>query len=271
VRTTGQAPFAKKSLGQNFLTDPNYIQRIIKAVDPKPNDTIFEIGPGRGALTEMLVDSGASIIAIELDRFLARELRERYGAEEKFQLIEQDALEVEFHQLLQDGVSNKDSRFKLVANLPYYISTAILQRLTQQRNLFTCLVLMFQKEVVDRITARPGNSDRGFLTVITEASFEVEKLFEVPPTAFQPVPKVQSAVVRLTPKRASSFDDEAFRKLVSTAFAQKRKNILNNLKAKYRNAGVAIEMARIDPARRAETLSLNEWSELYRSLRELSS
>ena len=166
--------------------------------------------------------------------------------------------------------SSKDTELKLVANLPYYISTAILQRLVQQRTAFSTLVLMFQKEVVDRIIARPGKSERGFLTVIVEAAFNIEPLFGVPPSAFRPVPKVQSAVVRLTPKPASGLDDEAFRQCVSTAFGQKRKTILNNLKSRYPNAGVAIKMALIDPTRRAETLTLEEWSELYRSLQQLS-
>jgi 16S rRNA (adenine1518-N6/adenine1519-N6)-dimethyltransferase len=269
VEPPRRSPFAKKSLGQNFLTDPDYIQRIIKAVDPKPGDTVCEIGPGRGALTDKLVESGATIITIELDRELAEELSERYKAKRDFQVIEQDALEIDFRRF-KPGRDSEAVDLKLVANLPYYISTAILQRLANQRSAFSTLVLMFQKEVVNRIVAPPGSSERGFLTVIVEAAFNVEPLFDVPPTAFRPVPKVQSAVVRLTPKPASLLDGEAFRNLVSTAFAQKRKTILNNLKSNYKNSGVAVEMAGIDPSRRAETLAMNEWSELYRSFQELS-
>jgi len=270
VEPPRRSPFAKKSLGQNFLTDPKYIQKIIKAVDPKPGDNVCEVGPGRGALTDKLVESGATVIAIELDRDLAQRLGNRYSAEPLFQIIEQDVLEVDFRRSVSAD-SSKDTELKLVANLPYYISTAILQRLSQQRTAFSTLVLMFQKEVVDRIIARPGKSERGFLTVIVEAAFKVEPLFDVPPMAFRPVPKVQSSVVRLTPKPASLLDDEAFRNLVSIAFAQKRKTIMNNLKSRYANAGIAIEMASIGPTRRAETLTLDEWSELYRSLMELSS
>jgi 16S rRNA (adenine1518-N6/adenine1519-N6)-dimethyltransferase len=258
-------PFAKKSLGQNFLTDPNYIRKIIEAVDPKPNDHIVEIGPGRGALTDGLADAGANVIAIELDSELSRLLSERFKNNVNVSVIEQDVLEVDFLRLTER------TDVKLVANLPYYLSTAILQKLAPQRNVFSKLVLMFQKEVVDRISAEPRNSERGFLTVIVEASFEVERLFEVPADAFRPVPKVQSAVVRLTPKPLSGLDDDSFRTMVSTAFAQKRKTILNNLKGSYANASTALDQAGIAPSSRAETLSLSEWSQLYRSLNDLSS
>jgi 16S rRNA (adenine1518-N6/adenine1519-N6)-dimethyltransferase len=270
VKSTGRTPFAKKSLGQNFLIDPYYIQKIIDAVAPASGDAICEIGPGRGALTEKLVDSGASIIAIELDHDLAEELRKSFGGKQ-FRLIERDALDVNFRDLRSEAESTADSHFKLVANLPYYISTAILQRLAEQRNAFSTLVLMFQKEVVERITATPGNSERGFWTVITEASFEVAKLFDVPASAFRPVPKVQSAVVRLAPKPLTGLDEKAFRDLVSTAFAQKRKTILNNLKSKYRNAGLSLRSAGIEASRRAETLTLAEWTELYESLKKVPS
>jgi 16S rRNA (adenine1518-N6/adenine1519-N6)-dimethyltransferase len=257
-------PFAKKSLGQNFLIDPDYIRKIIEAVDPKPNDQIVEIGPGRGALTDRLAGSSANIIAIELDTELSRSLNDRFENNNNVRVIEQDVLEVDFLRLTER------TDVKLVANLPYYVSTAILQRLAPQRNVFSELVLMFQEEVVDRITAKPGNSERGYLTVIVEASFEVEKLFEVPADAFRPVPKVQSAVVRLAPKPLSRLDDDGFRTMVSAAFAHKRKTIVNNLKGKYPKAIFALDNAGIERSRRAETLSLVEWSELYRSMTELS-
>jgi 16S rRNA (adenine1518-N6/adenine1519-N6)-dimethyltransferase len=258
------APFAKRSLGQNFLTDPNYIQKIIEAVEPKSGDLIVEIGPGRGALTEHLVESGATVIAIELDHELSRSLADHFGNNEKVKVLERDVLEVEFSQLTERN------GLKLVANLPYYISTAIVQRLARQRTFFSELFLMLQWEVVDRITAEPGNSERGYLTILVEASFDIERLFEVPPSAFRPVPKVQSAVVRLAPKGRNDFDNDEFRAVVSTAFVQKRKTILNNLKGRYPNANAALDVAGIDASRRAETLSLDEWSELYRSLTEIS-
>lgn len=252
-------PFAKKSLGQNFLIDHNYIDKILRAVDPREGDAIVEIGPGRGAITERLVDSGANVLAIELDRELVPLLRERFADNENFSVTEGDATEVDIAEL----VSDTPHSIKLVANLPYYISTAILQRLAEQKYIFSSLVLMFQKEVVDRITAQPGNSDRGYLTVLVESSFIVEKLFDVPPSAFRPVPKVTSSVARLIPKANSISDPDKFRDLVSKSFLQKRKNIHNNLKGDFPNAADALTKANIDPTRRAESMSLDEWERLF--------
>src|SRR5688572_29187479 len=194
-------PKPKKSLGQNFLVDQNYIERIIAAVGPTANDLVFEIGPGRGALTERIISSGAHVVAIELDNNLIGPLTERFKGQTNFQLVHQDALTADFAELLSSnrpGIASAGS-VKLVANLPYYISTAILERLAAQRGVFDALVLMFQREVVERIAAPPGSSDRGFLTVLTESAFEIQRLFDVPPTAFRPAPKVTSAVVRLKP------------------------------------------------------------------------
>ena len=256
----GKHPYAKKSLGQNFLVDYNYIRKIIDAAEPQPTDTIIEIGPGRGAITESLLDSGAIVIAIELDREFAPQLAERFKDNPNFRVIEADATQIDYAELLNG------EHAKVVANLPYYISTAILQHLSVQREYFVSLVLMFQKEVVDRISARPGDSERGFLTVLTELAFTVERLFDVPPYAFRPVPKVTSTVARLTPKPKSDIDEEEFRRLVSTAFSQKRKTIVNNLKARYPDAREKLERSGIDASRRAESLVLDEWFALLRSL-----
>ena len=252
-------PFAKRSLGQNFLVDDSYIRKIVAAAELQPDETVIEIGPGRGAITEGLVDSGARVIAVELDRRLAPELAQWFAERPNFTVIEADATEVDFADILAGG------KAKLVANLPYYISTAILQHLAAQREGFVSLVLMFQKEVVERIAARPGDSERGFLTVLTEAAFRVETLFDVPPKAFRPVPKVTSTVVRLTPKPRLVDDEKMFRRLVSTAFLQKRKTILNNLKAFSPEAAQRIERSGIDPRRRAESLTMEEWLELFRA------
>ena len=196
-------------------------------------------------------------------------LRERFAANENFTITEADATTVDFEYLLKDkNPKTKDQKpkTKLVANLPYYISTPILQHLSTQRHLFGSLVLMFQKEVVDRITARPGDSDRGFLTILVETAFTVEKLFDVPPTAFRPIPKVTSSVARFTPKESEIKDEKAFRDLISIAFAQKRKTILNNLKAAYPDSKEILERSTIDPQRRAESLTLAEWLSLLSNI-----
>ncbi|MCC6328140.1 MAG: ribosomal RNA small subunit methyltransferase A [Acidobacteria bacterium] len=260
----------KKSLGQNFLTDPNYLTKIAAAVEAKQEDSIIEIGPGRGALTELLLQTGAKVIAIELDRDLIGPLRESFSRRENFHLIERDALTVDFSDLLypfgsvpQAGTAGPS--VKLAANLPYYISTAVLRHIAAQREIFTSLILMFQREVVHRITARAGNSERGYLTVLAELAFDVQKLFDVPPAAFWPAPKVWSSVVKLTPK--PYFKDEAgMLQLVSAGFAQKRKTIANNLKAFYPKYDIALRAAEIDPKIRAEALTLDEWQRLYRAI-----
>jgi 16S rRNA (adenine1518-N6/adenine1519-N6)-dimethyltransferase len=263
--------YSKKSLGQNFLVDPEYIDQIIAAVAPRKTEAIVEIGPGRGALTEKLVESGANVVAIELDKELVPDLRERFANYPNLRVVEGDILAADLVSIVGDARSmiEDPGRTKLVANLPYNISTAILQGLIEQRHIFDDLVLMFQREVVDRITAKPGNSDRGFLTVLIEAYFSTEHLFDVPPKAFRPIPKVWSSVVRMKPK-ATEIELTRFRELVSIAFGQKRKTILNNLKHIYPNAEGILTKAGIVPMRRAESLELEEWLSLDRVISSAS-
>lgn len=260
TRSSDRKPFAKKSLGQNFLSDPNYIRKIVDALSLEPGDRVVEIGPGRGALTGALLERGAEVTAVELDRDLIPLLHSEFDSTGRFRLVEGDALKLDFREVCGSEA------VKLAANLPYYISTAILQHLIEQRSCFTQLVLMLQKEVVDRITAGPGDGERGFLSVMVEAVFSAEKLFDVPPTAFRPAPKVWSSVVNLTPKTSlpEHASLEALRTLVSAGFAQRRKTILNNLKSARIFAGPkspeeALAEAAVDSSRRAETLSLEEW------------
>jgi 16S rRNA (adenine1518-N6/adenine1519-N6)-dimethyltransferase len=268
-RTNYRQPFAKKSFGQNFLVDPNYIDKIIVALHPQSGETIIEIGAGRGALTEKLLESGANVIAIELERQMIKVLRERFGSFENFQLVEQDALKTNFIELINPESQIPNLKFaKLVANLPYNISTAILQKLIEQREVFSEMILMFQREVVERITAKVGNSERGFLSVLVQAYLDTEKLFNVPPNAFRPAPKIWSAIVRLITSDDYEFvgDDKLFKEIISAGFAQKRKTILNNLKnappnlkEKIGDVNELLEKCGIVPHRRAETLTTDEW------------
>ena len=194
--------------------------------------------------------------ALEIDRELVPRLKEEYRGRDNFRCIEGDVLQVDLATVVEDPPT------KLVGNLPYYISSAILQKLIEQRNLFSRVVLMLQKEVVDRVVAKPGDSSRGFLTVLVEDAFDSARLFDVPPGAFEPRPKVQSTVVLLTPKQSAVEDSVLFRKIASVAFAQKRKTIHNNLRQTISGADALLDEAGIDPRRRAETLTSAEWAEL---------
>lgn len=243
----------KRSLGQNFLRDESVLERIVAALDLKTSDLVLEIGPGRGALTERLVASGASVTAIELDRELVPVLRKLFEGAENFSVREGDVLESDiFSEFPEGGI-------KVVGNLPYYISTPILQRLIEFRDRVTTAVLMLQREVVDRITAPPGSSERGFLTVLIEEAFVTEKLFDVPPTSFFPQPKVWSSVVSLRPTQNPL--TPGLRRLASIGFAQKRKTILNNFKNDLPSeiSSLALGAAGVDPLRRAESLTIDEW------------
>ncbi|MDQ3906772.1 MAG: 16S rRNA (adenine(1518)-N(6)/adenine(1519)-N(6))-dimethyltransferase, partial [Acidobacteriota bacterium] len=212
--------------------------------------------------------------AVELDRDLAPVLQARFGGRENFTLVHADALAVDFCDIIKPA-----ARARVVANLPYNISTAILQRLIARRACVSEMVLMLQREVVERVAAPPGSHERGYLSVLVEAYCESEKLFDVAPGAFRPVPKVWSTVVRLrTRERAevNRVDQELLWQTVGAGFAQRRKTILNNLRAapaalraRIESAGgasAALEAADIQPRRRAETLTLEEWSRLALAL-----
>jgi 16S rRNA (adenine1518-N6/adenine1519-N6)-dimethyltransferase len=262
-------PRAKKSLGQNFLVDETQARRIVGAVAARAGETVVEIGPGRGALTSLLLESGARVVAVEFDRDLAALLRERFAGRENFELVEADALEVDFCRAIEPA-----SSARVVANLPYNISTAILQRLVAQRACVPEMILMLQREVVERIAAPPGSHERGYLTVLVEAFFDSTPLFDVPPGAFRPVPKVWSTVARLRVREGAAevVEDGLFPRVVGAGFAQKRKTILNNLRsapedlrARAERAGgpeALLTEAGIDPRRRAEALTLAEWAAL---------
>ena len=265
---------AKRRFGQNFLVDRNAVDRIIAAVSPQADETIMEIGPGSGALTAGLLEKTGRLVAIEFDRDLVPSLRQKFAAAANLHLIEADALTTDFCAAIAPA---KTAR--VVANLPYNIATAVLQRLIDQRSCISEMTLMLQREVVDRITAAAGSSERGYLSVLVEAYCEAEQLFDVAPQAFRPVPKVWSTVMslRVRPKIAAEVKNEALLwQIVSAGFAQRRKTILNNLRAapvsiqglleKRGGASIVLCEAGIPPLRRAETLALEEWALLVNAI-----
>jgi 16S rRNA (adenine1518-N6/adenine1519-N6)-dimethyltransferase len=263
-----------KRLGQHFLRDPRTIKRIVEAFAPKADEIVLEIGPGTGALTAELLERAGRVVAIEFDNKLASLLQERFGARDNFKLVQGDALNRDFCAEILPATSSR-----LVANLPYNISTAILQRLIAQRSCLTEMVVMLQREVVERILAPAGSSERGFLSVLIEAYCETEKLFDVAPGSFRPPPKVWSSVMRLVfrPRlEVEVGDEELLWLLVSAGFAQKRKTILNNLRHApgrvqeviQENGGASIVLCKagVELQRRAETLTVREWGNLARAM-----
>jgi 16S rRNA (adenine1518-N6/adenine1519-N6)-dimethyltransferase len=277
---------AKKSLGQNFLVDRRVASRIVEAVAPKPSDAVIEIGAGTGALTRRLVAESGYVVAVEIDRALSEGLRASVKSD-NFALIEMDALEMDWKGLAATALGELENRttpghlaertaqrrVRVVANLPYYISTAIIERLLYARAEFSDLTLMLQEEVVDRITSPPGERDYGYLSILIQYHAEAFKLFMVAPEAFNPVPKVRSAVVRLIVRERPLVeirDEKRFFSLVRASFSQRRKTILNNLKSAslefHSTPERALEMSAIDSRRRAETLSLEEFAKLFSAL-----
>ncbi len=221
-------PYARKRFGQHFLKDSNIVQRIVRSAELRECDHIVEIGPGRGALTTRLLDTGANLTVIEIDRDLANDLTKQYDKHDRFSLLNADVLKIDWSEFC-----STDLKTKLVANLPYNISTPILFKLIANRHLFSVAIIMVQKEVAKRICHKgdTGNrKDYGVLSVIADSVFETELLFNVPPGSFVPAPKVDSSVIRLVPKNNMINDEQIFFDFVRRAFNQRRKLLVNHLR-----------------------------------------
>ncbi|HSS21092.1 MAG TPA: 16S rRNA (adenine(1518)-N(6)/adenine(1519)-N(6))-dimethyltransferase RsmA [Pyrinomonadaceae bacterium] len=268
-------PPPAKRFGQNFLINQGIISQIVKALSPTSDETIVEIGPGRGALTAQLLGQAGALVAIEFDQKLIPLLTESFASHSNFRLVQSDALTVNFCEIIRPA-----AKTRVVANLPYNVATPILQRLIEQRSCVTEMVVMLQKEVVDRITAKPGSSDRGYLSVFVQAHCETEKLFDVAPGSFRPVPKVWSSVIKLTMRHQLQEPlkrEELLWQVVSAGFAQRRKTILNNLRSSpsplqeivkaHGGASIVLCRAEVELQRRAETLTLEEWARITSALK----
>lgn len=252
---------ARKRFGQNFLHDPGVINRIARAIHAKPHQHVVEIGPGQGALTAAILDSGCRLDAIELDRDLVPLLLAQFANNPRFTLHQGDALTFDFSALHQG------EPLRIVGNLPYNISTPLIFHLLEQKALIGDMLFMLQLEVVNRLAASPGNKSYGRLSVMAQYYCDVQSLFEVPPEAFQPRPKVQSAIVQLTPHTSLPHiadNVEQLQSLLRIVFNQRRKTLRNSLKGLL--DADAIEALGIDPAQRPENLSPQQFVELSNAI-----
>ncbi len=240
----------RKRFGQHFLHDAGVIGRILDAIAPQPGETLVEIGPGEGALTFPLLARCGRLTVVEIDRDLAARLEARPEAGRELTVVRADALKFDLAPLAPPG-----GRLRLVGNLPYNVSTALLFRFLAQSGVIRDMHFMLQKEVVDRMAAGPGSDDYGRLTVMLAAGCRIEKLFDVGPGAFRPPPRVWSSVVRLAPWAEPPFpipDPARFAAVVRAAFSQRRKTLRNALSSLL--SAEAIRAAGVDPGVRAETL-----------------
>ena len=268
----------KPKLGQHFLVDRAAALRIVESLGDLSQSTVLEIGPGRGALTSLLAKRARRLIAIELDRVLAAQLRMNFSLATNVEIIEADILAVDLDTIFgpkpgstRPGLNHQPERVSVVGNLPYFLTSEILLRLFAYRKYFSTLVLMVQNEVADRLAAQPGKADYGLLSATAQLYAHVRKLFTLPPGAFSPPPKVDSAVVEL--QMASQLEslhvpESAFLSFLKLSFAQKRKTLWNNLKSEYQPQGLrdAMEQVGIEPTSRAEAVPLDKAAALFRTL-----
>ncbi len=272
-------PKQKPKLGQHFLVSDSAAMRMADALGDVSESTVLEIGPGRGVISSLLAKRARRLIAVEIDRVLAAQLRLKFGMTHNVEVIEADILSIDFDSLFgpkpglgRPGIELKPIPVRVVGNLPYFITSDILLRLFAFAKYFDTIVIMVQREVADRLAAPPGGSDYGLLSATAQLYAKVEKLFTLPPEAFEPAPKVHSTVLRLNiaPQiEKLGVAGDGFIGFLKLSFAQKRKTLWNNLKSRYDEAELrrAMTQARINPSARAETLSLKQSATLFRALR----
>ena len=254
--TTPHGP--RPRLGQHFLHDQGVLDRIVAALAFPEDQLVVEIGPGHGALTRRLLAAGARVRAVELDSYLAGKLREEFAAEPRFELIEDDVLNVDLAALAQG------EKAVLAGNLPYYITSPIIRRVLAAGPSYERAVFLVQLETAQRIAARKGSRDYAYLSALTRLQSDPEILFQVPPGAFRPPPRVQSAVIRLTSRHGAA-PEPSFVKFLETAFRHPRKTLRNNLGAAYDKAAVDAEP---EAGLRAQQLDVEELQDLWSRLEQ---
>lgn len=251
----------RKSLGQNFLQDPNIINKIVAALNLSKDDTVIEIGPGRGALTELIIGQAGHTHLIEFDRDLVEHWQNIAQTDTALTVHGQDVLTFDLHEII--NLEQSPGKVKVIGNLPYNISSPVLFHLMNYADHIHSQVVMLQKEVVERMASKPGSKQYGRLSVMLQQRYSIENLFRVPPGAFFPPPKVDSAIARLTPLAEVAYPVDCqldFQKLVKQAFSMRRKTLRNTLKGLL--TAEQIESLNIDPSARAETLSVENFSTL---------
>ncbi|GAA0728567.1 16S rRNA (adenine(1518)-N(6)/adenine(1519)-N(6)) -dimethyltransferase RsmA [Clostridium malenominatum] len=259
-----------KSLGQNFLIDDSVLRDIVAGAEVANEDFVIEIGPGVGTLTKELLKKAKKVLAIELDSDLIPILQEELKEYDNFEIINKDVLKVDFEELLKD-----EDPVKLVANLPYYVTTPIIASLLKGKYKFKSLTIMIQKEVGERIAAEPNNKDYGSLSLLVQYYCDVRTIRKVSPSSFIPKPKVDSIVVRLDKldkPRVEVKDEELFFKIIRASFNMRRKTLWNGLKSLGFDKNIiekAFENSNIDNKRRGETLSIEEFGNLANSIKDL--
>lgn len=255
---------ARKRFGQNFLHDQQIIQSIVAAIYPQPDQFLLEIGPGLGALTEPVAEQVDQLTVIELDRDLAKRLRHHPFLQQKLQVIEADAMQFDFAQLFeQQQLASKQQKIRIFGNLPYNISTPLMFHLFQYHHLIQDMHFMLQKEVVKRLCASPNSKAYGRLTIMAQYYCQVMPVLEVPPSAFKPAPKVDSAVVRLVPHQQLPYpvkDIAWLNRVCSQAFNQRRKTLRNALSHLF--SAENLTALGIDLNARAENLSIADYAKL---------
>lgn len=268
----------KPKLGQNFLADASGALKIVEALGEIGDATVVEIGPGKAAITDLLARRAKRLIAIEIDKVLAAQLRLRYSRLPHVEILEADILAVELSTVLTQRIGplrdlrpTKADKVRVIGNLPYYITSDILLRLFAAHTMIDCAVIMVQKEVAERIAAKPGTRDYGLLSATAQLYTKVEKLFTLPPGAFNPPPEVHSTVLRLQMEprlEELQVDDKGFDAFLKRIFGQKRKTLFNNLRENYDAdaSRAAMKAAGLKPDVRAEAVSLEKTAALYREL-----
>lgn len=278
MSSSAGAKSKKPKLGQNFLVDRQAMQRIVDALGDISQTTVVEIGPGKGALTDFLAVRTTRLIAVELDRVLSAQLRLRYARLPNVEVLEADILKTDLRTMigkrpgpLRDLRPSEPIRARVVGNLPYYITSDILLALFAAHQSIECIVIMVQLEVAERLAAKPGGREYGLLSATAQLYGKVEKLFKLPPGAFSPPPKVDSAVVKITiaPRfEELQVDERGFIDFLKQSFGQKRKTFFNNLRERYEAANVktALAAAKLKPDIRAEAVSLEKMAVVYKAL-----